>query len=132
MARKLTDRLFDFLWNRHVENRSVEDAQEIAGIGLDEVIAHRSRRTEQYCRAEARMDEQLPRESMLRLARATPYRLMQAGGDATAASMAKLALDAGDQAEDRPTTITFVIEEATAGVSAQPEVDEESLDPEPK
>ena len=37
MARKLTDRLFDFLWNRHVENRTAAEAEEVAGISLDEV-----------------------------------------------------------------------------------------------
>jgi hypothetical protein len=81
------------------------------------------------------MDAMLPREAMVKLARATQYRLLQAGGDATAASMVKIALDAGDQAEDRPTTITFVIEDAAAEKTVRAEadeVDELALDPEPK
>ena len=49
--------------------------------------------------------------------------------------MVKIALDAGDQPDDRPTTITFVIEDAAAEKSVQAEaeeVDELALDPEPK
>jgi len=115
---RLTERLFTFLWHRYVEGRSPQEAADLAGTTPEELAHHRARRTPAYEAAEALLDERLPAPMLARYARALQARLLLVKEDATAAGVAKAILEEAQQA-DRPTAITFVIEDFEAAKDLQ-------------